>query len=65
MAKKKQMGRPQLPKGAAKEVTLQSRVSKADRALIEEAAAAAGCTVSDWIRQRILAAAQSELKKGS
>jgi uncharacterized protein (DUF1778 family) len=58
--KKKQMGRPQLPAGEAKDVIVQTRVSESDRRLLQGAADSAGCKLADWIRQRILAAAKAE-----
>lgn len=59
---KKQMGRPVLPEGEAKGVIVQTRVSEADHILIKEAVAASGVKLSEWLRQRILAAAKRELR---
>ena len=61
--KKNPRGRPQLPEGEAKGVIVQTRLSEADRELIQRAADAAGVKLAHWIREKILAAAQAELRQ--
>jgi len=61
--KKNTKGRPQLPEGEAKDVIVQTRISEADRDLIQSAADAAGIKLAHWIRDRILAAARGELRQ--
>lgn len=57
------MGRPVLPEGEAKGVIVQTRVSEADHILIKKAAGASGVKLSEWLRQRILAAAKRDVKQ--
>ena len=57
------MGRP--PKAPEERLTerIEVRADAADRAEFEQAAAQAGLKMSDWIRTRLKAAAQRELKR--
>lgn len=57
------MGRPNLPEGAAKGVIVQTRVSDAERELLDDAAKASGLKLAKWMRERILAAAKAETGK--
>lgn len=50
MPAKRKPGRPKLPKGQAKAMPLQIRLSPDDRKAIERAAKAKDQTVSEWIR---------------
>lgn len=52
---KKLLGRPKLPKGAAKADVLVLRVTDADYKIFEKAAQRAGLKVSEWARRAILA----------
>lgn len=55
---KKAIGRPHLPKGTAKDVIVQTRVSEAERELLQQAADASGQKLSRWMRDRLLDAAK-------
>ena len=55
---KKKLGRPKLPKEAAKGSVIRARVSDTEHAKIERAAKAAKTKVSDWVRNVLLKAAE-------
>lgn len=63
MAPKPKIGRPPLPKGAAKEGRLFCRLLPSEGLEIEAAAKAAGKTKSEWIRETLLAAARAKTLK--
>lgn len=50
---KKPIGRPKLPAGESKDGCLVFRLRRDEQEAIEQAAAAAGQSVSDWIRAKI------------
>jgi hypothetical protein len=54
---KPKMGRPKLPKGAARSEIIKTRVSPAERKVLEAAAESSGKEVSEWIRSVLLAEA--------
>jgi uncharacterized protein (DUF1778 family) len=56
-------GRPALPEGEGKEKMTGFRARPDERASIERAAEIAGLTLSEWLRQRAVAAAQREIKR--
>jgi hypothetical protein len=60
MPKKPRIGRPPLPEGAAKQGRLYCRLLESEVAEIEAAARAAKQTKSEWVRDRLLAAARSK-----
>jgi hypothetical protein len=53
--KPKKVGRPVLPKGHAKTGALQVRLNTEDRRRVEQAAKASKQTLSEWIRQTLIA----------
>jgi predicted HicB family RNase H-like nuclease len=53
MPKPKKIGRPRLPKGAAKGKTVQVRFNPADQKKLEAAAKAKKLSVSDLIREAV------------
>lgn len=57
--KPKKVGRPKLPKGQAKATPLQIRLNPDDRKVVEKAAKAKNQTVSDWIRNAMMAALEA------
>ena len=54
--KPRKAGRPPLPKGNAKAVTLRVRITPNERAAIEAAAKASSQKASEWIRSTLTAA---------
>jgi hypothetical protein len=58
MPKRKKVGRPALPKGAAKGKIVPVRFAAGDLKAIESAAKAKSQTVSEWIRSTLHAAVQ-------
>lgn len=52
-------GRPKLPKGSARSSMFTLRLTDEDRSTIERAAQAAGLSVSDWTRQRLITDAKA------
>jgi len=54
MTIKKTLGRPKLPKGAARSVNLQIRLTEAEREQVEAKARAEGKDLSEWVRFSIL-----------
>ena len=54
---KKKMGRPKLPKGAAKGVLFAVRVAKPDAEKIQEAIKRSGTVKPEWLRNALLKAA--------
>jgi uncharacterized protein (DUF1778 family) len=55
---KKKLGRPRLPKDAAKGQVIRARVSGVEHAKIERAAKTAKAKLSDWVRNTLLKAAE-------
>ena len=55
---KKKLGRPKLPRDAAKGEVIRARVSVAEHAKIERAAKTAKAKLSDWVRNVLLKAAE-------
>lgn len=60
LKRKPRIGRPPLPRGQAKNVVLSLRLTSEELERIERAARRAGRTPSDWARDDILRAAESE-----
>lgn len=59
---KKKMGRP--PKGQrTQSARIYLRADESEKAEFEQAAASAGLTLSDWIRDRLKAAAKKENRR--
>ncbi len=56
--KSRPVGRPKLHKAHAKSSIMPVRFNASDRAKVEAAATAAGVTVSEWVRQTLMGAAQ-------
>jgi len=56
MPKPKKVGRPKLPKGQAKATPIQVRLNPDDRRKVERAAKAKEQTLSEWIREAMVAA---------
>jgi hypothetical protein len=54
MTIKKILGRPRLPKGVARSVNLQIRLTEAERALIEAKAKSDKKDLSEWVREAVL-----------
>ena len=54
--RKAKVGRPNLPKGEAKQIVLQSRVQEAEKKAYQRAAQAEGKDLSTWVRQTLNAA---------
>jgi len=50
MTTKKKRGRPVLPKGEAKTEIVQVRLTKQEKAVLDEMANAAGCPISELLR---------------
>jgi predicted HicB family RNase H-like nuclease len=63
MPKPKKIGRPILPKGAAKGHIVPVRFSPEDRKRLEAAAKASKQNVSQWIRSTLIAAIGVEIAK--
>ena len=57
MTDKRAPGRPKLPPGKGKQVTITIRVSETERALIDKAAKRSSQKVSKWARQILVDAA--------
>lgn len=57
-AKPKKVGRPKLPKGAAKAGKVQVRLSADEQKQIEAAAKSSNQRVSEWIRSTLAAAVE-------
>jgi predicted HicB family RNase H-like nuclease len=58
MQKRKKVGRPTLPKGAAKTIVLQSRVQESEKAAYQRAAKSEGKDLSVWVREVLNRAVQ-------
>jgi hypothetical protein len=58
-AKPRKVGRPKLPKGAAKAGAIQVRLNDDDRRRVEKAAKSQKQTVSEWIRSTLSAALEA------
>lgn len=56
-------GRPELPKGEAKDKLTGFRAKASERAEIDRAAEIAGLRLSDWLRKQVLSAARREIKR--
>lgn len=63
MGKKRERGRPVLPAGQGKNKITGFRATPDERVAIEKAAAIAELNLSEWLRQRVLVAAQREIKR--
>jgi uncharacterized protein (DUF1778 family) len=59
----KRTGRPQLPKDRVKGGRIEIRVDRAEQDAYEAAAKGAGLDRSEWMRDRLNAAAKRELRK--
>jgi Mobilization protein NikA len=65
MKTRKKRGRPKLPAGQAKGLTIRFLVSKKEKAEIEAAARRENRTVSNWLRNATLEAARAAPDQGS
>jgi len=63
MENKRERGRPFLPAGQGKNKMTGFRATPEERAAIEKAAAIAELNLSEWLRRRVLIAAQREIKR--
>ena len=63
MDKKRERGRPVLPVGQGKNKMTGFRATPDERVAIEKAAAIAELNLSEWLRRRVLIAAQREIKR--
>lgn len=52
------MGRPKLPKGESKDILIGARFSLAESKLVDAAVKHSGQGKSEWIREKLLTAAQ-------
>ena len=64
MEKKRPRGRPEIPEGDRKASIVACRVDADERAQLDQAAERADQRLSDWMRDRLLASAKRELRKG-
>jgi antitoxin component of RelBE/YafQ-DinJ toxin-antitoxin module len=62
---KRPRGRPEIPEEERKGVIVACRVDAEERAQFDQAAERAGLRLSDWLRDRLRAAARRELRKRS
>jgi uncharacterized protein (DUF1778 family) len=62
---KRTRGRPEIPEEDRKASIVACRVDADERAQLEQAAENADLRLSDWMRDRLKAAAQRELRKRS
>lgn len=59
----KSRGRPPKPPGERKGILIAFRIEEAEKGEYERAAETAGVSLSDWIRDRLKAAAKRELQR--
>jgi uncharacterized protein (DUF1778 family) len=62
---KRTRGRPEIPAEDRKAMQVACRVDSDERAQLEQAAEKADLRLSDWMRDRLKAAARRELRKRS
>ena len=59
----KKRGRPPATEGKAKDLTLESRVTAAEKRAFADAADLAGLSLSSWVRERLRKTARVELEE--